>query len=161
MFLIFRANTPLLPLWCSRMASRKERVQTVQIESGTARRLRSYKGSCKKTVQQHPLPNLLFVDGGRGQVNAALEALKDLGKACPVVGLAKKEEIIVTEDKDIVLPQDHPVLRLLIQVRDETHRFAVNYHRRRREKESLRSVLDEIPGVGPIRKRSFLSTLVP
>lgn len=110
----------------------------------------------RRRYSKHPLPNLLFVDGGRGQVNAALEALKDLGKACPVVGLAKKEEIIVTEDKDIVLPQDHPVLRLLIQVRDETHRFAVNYHRRRREKESLRSVLDEIPGVGPIRKKKLL-----
>ncbi|MCD6551934.1 excinuclease ABC subunit UvrC [Thermotoga sp.] len=110
----------------------------------------------RRRYSKHPIPNLLFVDGGRGQVNAALEALRDLGKTCPVVGLAKKEEVIVTEERDIVLPQNHPALRLLVQVRDETHRFAVNYHRKRREKESLKSALDEIPGVGPVRKKKLL-----
>lgn len=110
----------------------------------------------KRRYSKHPLPNLLFVDGGIGQVNAAVEALKEIGKDCPVVGLAKKEETVVFENREIKLPHDHPVLRLLVQIRDETHRFAVSYHRKRREKESLRSVLDSVPGIGPIRKKKLI-----
>jgi len=110
----------------------------------------------KRRYSKHPLPNLLFVDGGIGQVNAAIEALKEIGKDCPVVGLAKKEETVVFENREIHLPHDHPVLRLLVQIRDETHRFAVSYHRKRREKESLRSVLDNVPGIGPIRKKKLI-----
>ncbi|PLV59019.1 excinuclease ABC subunit UvrC [Thermotoga sp. KOL6] len=110
----------------------------------------------KRRYSKYPLPNLIFVDGGKGQVKAVLDALKDLKKDCPVVGLAKKEEIVVVKEKELALPLDHPALRLLVQIRDETHRFAVGYHRKRREKDSLKSILDEIPGLGPVRKKKLL-----
>ncbi|MGB9613987.1 MAG: excinuclease ABC subunit UvrC [Fervidobacterium sp.] len=110
----------------------------------------------KRRYTKHELPDLIFVDGGIGQVNAVYEALIEIGKSCDVVGLAKKEEIIVTKHGEIKLPCEHPVLRLLVRIRDETHRVANEFTRKISTKRSLRSFLDEIKWIGPKRKRLLL-----
>ena len=105
------------------------------------------------------MPDLILVDGGRGQLNAALEALAVLGvEETPLAGLAKREEEIFLPDRPapLVLPRDDPGLQLLQQVRDEAHRFAVSRHRRRRRAGTLRSRLDDLPGIGPHRRRRLL-----
>lgn len=102
------------------------------------------------------LPDLILIDGGRGQLNAALEALAGLGvEETPVVALAKREEEIYLPERPepLRLRRDDPGLQLLMRVRDEAHRFAVSRHRRRRSKRTLSSRLDEIPGIGPKRRR--------
>lgn len=120
-----------------------------------------------------PLPDLILIDGGRGQVNAALDALKEAGVRVPVVGLAKREERIIlpgrfgaqwwletgTEiglDRELLLPHTHPALRVLIGVRDEVHQYAVSYHRKLRGQDMLRSVFDDLPGIGQKRKDALL-----
>jgi len=104
-------------------------------------------------------PELLLVDGGRGQLNAALEALAALGmEEIPVVGLAKREEEIYLPARvePLRLPANDPGLQLLQRLRDEAHRFALARHRRRRSREALASRLEEIPGVGPRRRQLLL-----
>ncbi|HEX6087161.1 MAG TPA: excinuclease ABC subunit UvrC [Thermoanaerobaculia bacterium] len=108
---------------------------------------------------QKPLPDLILIDGGRGQLNAALAALNKLGvEEIPIAGLAKREEEIYVPDRDEPLRLDRhdPALQLLQMVRDETHRFAVSSHRRRRSKRTLRSELDDLPGIGEKRKRLLI-----
>jgi excinuclease ABC subunit C len=105
------------------------------------------------------LPDLILIDGGRGQLNAALAALNKLGvEEIPIAGLAKREEEIYVPDRDepIRLEKHDPALQLLQMVRDETHRFAVSSHRRRRRKRTLHSELDDLPGIGGKRKRLLL-----
>jgi excinuclease ABC subunit C len=105
------------------------------------------------------MPDLILVDGGRGQLNAALEALAVLGvEETPIAGLAKRDEEIYLPGlpEPLRLPRDHPGLQLLQQVRDEAHRFAVSRHRGRRSRTTLRSRLDDIPGVGPRRRKLLL-----
>lgn len=103
------------------------------------------------------LPDLLIVDGGKPQLNAAVEQLAELGVEVPVVGLAKSdEEIFVTwDDTPVVLPNGSASLYLVKQVRDEAHRFAITFHRELRDKAMTVSILDEIPGVGPTRKKAL------
>ncbi len=106
-----------------------------------------------------PLPDLLMVDGGKGQLSSAREALAALGLADQaVVGLAKRlEEIVVPEQPEpVLLPHTSASLRMLQVLRDEAHRFALSYHRGLREKRTLRSALDEIPGIGPKRRAALL-----
>jgi excinuclease ABC subunit C len=107
-----------------------------------------------------PFPDLIVIDGGKGQLSAAYEALQDLGLATLVaIGLAKKEELVFTRDHEqpIALPRSGDALRLLQQIRDEAHRFAVTFHRQARRNRDLRSELDGIPGVGPRRRRTLLA----
>ncbi|HEX7833346.1 MAG TPA: excinuclease ABC subunit UvrC [Thermoanaerobaculia bacterium] len=102
------------------------------------------------------LPDLILIDGGRGQLNAALAALNKLGiEEVLIAGLAKREEEIYVPDREetIRLDRHDPALQLLQMVRDETHRFAVSSHRRRRSKRTLHSELDDLPGIGEKRKR--------
>lgn len=104
-------------------------------------------------------PDLVIVDGGRPQLNAARAVLEDLGLAdIPLAGLAKREEELFVEwsDLPVVLPDGSPSLYLVKRVRDEAHRFAIEYHRKLRGKAMTRSVLDDIPGVGPTRKKALL-----
>lgn len=112
----------------------------------------------KKRYTKHNVPDLLFIDGGIGQVNAAYQSLKEIGKEkeCDVIGLAKEEETIVTLHGEIRLAFDHPVLRLLVKIRDETHRVANEFTRNLSTKKSLRSILDEIKWIGPKRKKTLL-----
>lgn len=105
------------------------------------------------------LPDLLLIDGGKGQVNAAMDVLKSLEKgAVPVVGLAKEfEHVFMSERSDpLVLSSDSEALKLLMRIRDEAHRFALSYHKKLRKKALEASILDDIPGVGGKRKKFFL-----
>jgi excinuclease ABC subunit C len=107
-----------------------------------------------------PFPDLILIDGGKGQLTAAYEALAELGlERLVAVGLAKQEELIFTRDRveGLALPHDAPALHLLQRIRDEAHRFAVTFHRQRRASRDLRSGLDEIAGVGPRRRRQLLT----
>jgi excinuclease ABC subunit C len=103
-------------------------------------------------------PALVVVDGGRGQLAQATKVLGDLGLSIPHVGLAKRLEEVYFPDhpEPLVLPRGSEALFVLQHVRDEAHRFAVAYHRQKREKRAIASPLDEIPGVGPARKRALL-----
>ncbi len=105
------------------------------------------------------MPDLILIDGGRGQLNAALSALAALGvEETPVVGLAKREEDLYLPGRPqpLRLPRDHPGLRLLQQIRDEAHRFALKRHRGQRSAVALRSRLEGIRGIGPRRRRALL-----
>jgi len=116
-----------------------------------------------KSVLEHggPFPDLILIDGGKGQLSAAYAALESLGLANLVaVGIAKKEELLFTRDRDdaIGLAIDEPALLLLQRIRDEAHRFAVTFHRSARTRRDLRSELDEVPGIGPRRRKTLLTT---
>jgi excinuclease ABC subunit C len=113
------------------------------------------------------LPNLLVVDGGRGQLNVVLQTLKELPLTkFPVVGLAKATEaggrairdrlFLPGRKNPLMPPANAPGWLLLLRLRDETHRFAITYHRKRARKELLASALDQAPGIGPVRKRRLL-----
>ena len=105
------------------------------------------------------LPDMILIDGGRGQLNAALAALNKLGiEEIPIAGLAKREEEIYVPDREepIRLEKRDPALQLLQMVRDETHRFAVSSHRRRRSKRVLHSELDDLPGIGDKRRKLLI-----
>lgn len=133
------------------------------------RRLRAYLDGNEKFAK---LPDLIMIDGGKGQLHAALKARDSLGLSVPMVGLAKKQEIIfvpeleswvpggepVYQYREVVLPLASPGLMLLRRLRDEAHRFAITFHRKLRDKRVQGSVLDEIPGIGPQRRRLLLRT---
>lgn len=121
------------------------------------------------------LPDLIMIDGGKGQLGAALKARDQLNLSVPMVGLAKKQEIIFVPHlladapddvtlpgrygyREVVLPLNSPGLMLLRKLRDEAHRFALTYHRKLRDKRMHGSALDEIPGIGPQRRRLLLRT---
>jgi excinuclease ABC subunit C len=100
------------------------------------------------------------VDGGRGQLNAALEVLReaDLEPIVPAAGLAKRNEelYVKSQSEPIVLARNSQALYLVQRIRDEAHRFAITYHRNVRAKRSIQSALDSVPGVGPKRKKALL-----
>jgi excinuclease ABC subunit C len=106
------------------------------------------------------LPDLLLVDGGKGQLNVALEVLEafDLCGRVPAAGLAKREELVYLpgRPKPVRLPRDTQGFFLLQRVRNEAHRFAITHHRKRRTRAGLASELDAIPGIGPVRRRKLL-----
>jgi excinuclease ABC subunit C len=109
-------------------------------------------------AEDGPWPDLILVDGGRGQLQAALTALDRLGLELPVVGLSKREEEIWVSDRPepIRLSRKDAALHLIQRVRDEAHRFAITRHRQRRGKRMRQTGLTEIPGVGPVRARRLL-----
>jgi excinuclease ABC subunit C len=112
------------------------------------------------TDQGGPFPDLIVIDGGKGQLGAAYQSLAELGlNRLVAIGLAKQEELIFTRDRieGIALPREGAALRLLQRIRDEAHRFAVTFHRQSRRKRDLRSDVDTIAGVGPRRRRQLLT----
>ena len=122
-----------------------------------------------KAKEEGALPELILIDGGKGQLNAALDVLIELGITGPdVIGLAKArsgEEGLAREFERVFLPGvEEPVIldptsattHLVARVRDEAHRFAITYHRKLREKKAVRSELDDIPGIGETRKKALL-----
>lgn len=135
------------------------------------RRLRRYLDGDEKFAK---LPDLFMIDGGKGQLGAALKARDQLGLTVPMVGLAKKQEILFVpiaeypegradlppsySFREVVLPLNSPGLILLRRLRDEAHRFALTFHRKIRDKRMNGSSLDEIPGIGPRRRRLLLRT---
>jgi len=110
--------------------------------------------------EKKPLPSLILIDGGIGQLHAAAQALDSLQIINqPLASIAKKEEILYVfgqEDEPIVLEHHSPVLHLIQQIRDETHRFAVTFHRQRRAARQTKSALDGIPGIGPRTAQKLL-----
>jgi len=109
--------------------------------------------------EEKALPDMILIDGGRGQLNAALTALNRLGiEDITIAGLAKREEELYVPDRQepLRLERRDPALQLLQMVRDETHRFAVSSHRRRRSKRVLHSELDDVPGIGERRRRLLI-----
>jgi excinuclease ABC subunit C len=107
-----------------------------------------------------PFPDLILIDGGKGQLSAAYSALEELGLARLVaVGIAKKEELLFTRDREdaIALSVESPALLLIQRIRDEAHRFAVTFHRLSRKKRDMHSELDLIAGIGPRRRRLLLT----
>jgi excinuclease ABC subunit C len=107
-----------------------------------------------------PFPDLILIDGGKGQLSAAYEGLEAIGLANLVaVGIAKREELLFMRDRPepVVLDEHDPALLLIQRIRDEAHRVAVTFHRKARSMRDLRSELDTVPGIGPRRRRALLS----
>jgi excinuclease ABC subunit C len=107
-----------------------------------------------------PFPDLILIDGGKGQLSSAYAALQELGLGSLVaVGIAKKEELLFTRDREdpIALPAESPALLLIERIRDEAHRFAITFHRLSRTKRDLQSELDAVSGIGPRRRKALLT----
>ena len=105
------------------------------------------------------MPDLVLIDGGRGQLNAAAEILQEMGlDNVPVASLAKEREEVFLPGQPlpICLPASSAARQLLQRLRDEAHRFALGYHLKVRRKTAMKSALDEVPGIGPKRRRSLL-----
>jgi excinuclease ABC subunit C len=130
-----------------------------EILSRRFRRARAHVGAPAWDESFTSVPNLVVIDGGKGQLGAALGAMKefDLPRVA-VVSLAKREEEVFVpgERRPILLERSSAGLHLLQRIRDEAHRFAVGYHRQRRQAEARESLLDDLHGVGPARRRALL-----
>lgn len=132
------------------------------MEEVIRRRFTAYLADLKKPASErgkfaYP-PSLVLIDGGPGQIGRAVEVLDRLDLDVPVAGLAKRmEEVYVPgQPEPIVIPRDQPALHLLQRVRDEAHRFALMYHRQIRGKRMIDSILDEVDGIGPARKKALI-----
>ena len=139
---------------------RKFRVRSVTADDFGAMREVVQRRYRKILEDGGPFPDLLLIDGGKGQLTAAYEALEAIGLGSLVaVGIAKKEELLFTRDKEepIALAENDPALLLIERIRDEAHRFAVTFHRKARSMRDLRSQLDDVPGIGPRRRRALLT----
>jgi excinuclease ABC subunit C len=114
----------------------------------------------KSNMTKWPKPDLLLIDGGKGQVGAAMQALKDLNIEIPLIGLAKRFETIILPTQDslseVSLDINSHIIKLLQRIRDESHRFAVSYHTVLKRRNQIKSSLDEIVGIGPATKRKLL-----
>jgi excinuclease ABC subunit C len=113
----------------------------------------------RRREESRPMPDLMVIDGGRGQLSAAVQAAGALGlEAPPMISLAKREEEVFFPDRSesLRLPRSSPALQLLQRLRDETHRFGVTYNRQRRTARTITSQLLDVPGIGPSRRRLLL-----
>jgi excinuclease ABC subunit C len=139
---------------------RKYRIRTVKGSDDYAMIREVVSRHLKRTVkEERELPDLLLVDGGKGQLSAAATALRGTGaRGVTLVGLAKREEEVFVRGRatPLPLPPDSRAMKLLVRVRNEVHRFSITYHRLLREREARRSLLDGVPGVGPSRKEALL-----
>ncbi|PIR96015.1 MAG: hypothetical protein COT92_03315 [Candidatus Doudnabacteria bacterium CG10_big_fil_rev_8_21_14_0_10_42_18] len=116
------------------------------------------KSKSQNPKEQWPTPDLIVIDGGRGQLNAAIKVLtanRYSPNAIPIIGLAKRlEEIFIPgQETSLILGKDDPTLHILQNLRDEAHRFGITFHKKLRSKQAIKSVLDEIPGIGPKTKK--------
>jgi excinuclease ABC subunit C len=140
---------------------RKFQVRTVTgVDDFASMREIIYRRYKKLFDNKEPLPSLILIDGGLGQLHAAADALNEIGLTSqPLASIAKREEIIYVhgqEDDPIILDRRSPVLHVIQKIRDESHRFAVTYHRKRRQMRDRVSELDDIPGVGAITRQRLL-----
>jgi excinuclease ABC subunit C len=149
---------------------RRFEIKTVQGQSDVAshqevlrRRFRNAKAGEEGSAEERrwAMPDLVIIDGGRAQVNAAKAVLDELGlHDLPLAGLAKEREELVLPDRPepVLLPTTSPALYLVQRLRDEAHRFAITYHRKLRARASVRSAFDDLPGIGPRRRALLLRT---
>ena len=138
---------------------RKFKIRTVEgIDDFASMREVVSRFVARRVQEQKALPDLLVIDGGKGQLNAAREALEGQGIALPIISLAKREEEIFVpgRSESLRLSRRSPALRLLQQIRDEAHRFAVSFQRQRRTARTVTSELLTIPGIGPKRRRELI-----
>jgi len=140
---------------------RKFQVKTVTgVDDFAAMREIIHRRYSRLQADNKPMPSLILIDGGLGQLHAAADALTELGLTTqPLASIAKKEEIVYVhgqEDDPIILDRRSPVLHVIQKIRDESHRFAVTYHRKRRQMRDRTSELDDIPGVGAITRQRLL-----
>lgn len=138
------------------------RIKTVEGANDFASMNEVIKRRLKRAVLQEgawPKPDLILVDGGPEQLAFALRAQEELGLSIPMFGLAKKQEEIFLPGREqpILLPRHSPSLHLIQRIRDEAHRFAITHHRSLRGKAQTRSLLEDVPGIGPARRRTLLS----
>jgi len=129
------------------------------IEDGAQNGAAKLEAQLRKKERFHHRPDLLLIDGGKGQLNAVVEVLEELDLwGIPVAGLAKEHEwlFVPGNPEPVVLPPGSPGLHLVMRVRDEAHRFAVEYHRNRRGKAMTQSALDALGGIGPVRRKRLL-----
>ncbi len=114
----------------------------------------------KNDISFNTLPDLLMIDGGRGQVHAVLKVLKELGIVIPVCGMVKDDRHrtrgLFYDEKEVSISPDSEAFKLVTRIQDETHRFAIEYHRSLRQKDQIHSVLDDIRGIGPARRKALL-----
>lgn len=105
-------------------------------------------------------PDLIMMDGGRGQVNIALGVLEQMGLSIPVCGMVKDDfhrtRGLYFNNKEVPIDRHSEGFRLITRIQDEAHRFAIEYHRSLRQKEQIHSVLDDIPGIGPARRKALM-----
>jgi len=118
-------------------------------------------GSSRRSQALASLPDLFLIDGGKGQLSAAVDALKAVDESAPVISIAKRNEEIYVPGRSepVLLPRTSPALRLVQRIRDETHRFAITFHRDLRGKTVRTSVLNKVPGIGPKRRKQLLKSL--
>ncbi|HTD59947.1 MAG TPA: excinuclease ABC subunit UvrC [Gemmatimonadaceae bacterium] len=139
---------------------RKFKIATVEgVDDFASMREVVHRYFARRVAEEKPLPDLVVIDGGKGQLNAATQALHDLGLGeMPVVSLAKKEEelFVPGRSESIRLSRRSPGLRLVQQARDEAHRFALTFQRKRRAVRTVTSELLKVPGIGPVRRRALL-----
>jgi len=145
-----------------RKGYRKYKIQPMETSDDTAAMgqvvLRRYG---RLVSENSPLPNLILVDGGKGQINAALKALKELNLTIPIAGMVKNDRhqthgLLDQSGNLVALPKNHPTFYLLGRVQNEVHRFAITFHRQQRAKSMTLSALDNIAGIGPKRKQQLL-----
>ncbi|WP_427854370.1 excinuclease ABC subunit UvrC [Desulfosporosinus metallidurans] len=145
-----------------RKGYRKYKIQPMETSDDTAAMgqviLRRY---TRMIAENSPLPDLILVDGGKGQINAALGALKALNITIPVAGMVKNDHhqthgLLDQSGNQVTLPKNHPTFYLLGRIQNEVHRFAITFHRQQRAKSMTLSALDNIPGIGPKRKQHLL-----
>jgi len=137
-------------------------VKGMQLDTGYFRGNRNNHTGNLENVSKHTLPStgwarlpsLILIDGGKGHLNAALKVIKGRGVSIPLASLAKENEdvFIPNRSSPIDISKDSPAIHILQLARDEAHRFAINYHRKLRQRKSFNSILDDIPGIGPKRK---------
>jgi excinuclease ABC, C subunit len=145
-----------------RKGYRKYKIQPMEANDDTAAIgqviLRRY---TRLIEENDPLPNLILVDGGKGQIKAALCALQELNITIPVAGMVKNDRhqthgLLDQSGNQVTLPKNHPTFHLLGRIQNEVHRFAITFHRQQRAKSMTLSALDNIPGIGPKRKQNLL-----
>ncbi|WP_242966720.1 excinuclease ABC subunit UvrC [Desulfosporosinus sp. FKA] len=145
-----------------RKGYRKYKIQPMEISDDTASMSQVIRRRYHRLVSENePLPDLILVDGGKGQINAALKELEDLGLTIPVAGMVKNDrhqtnELMDWEGNPIALARNHPTFLLLGRIQNEVHRFAITFHRQQRTKNMTLSALDGITGIGPKRKQHLL-----
>ncbi len=147
--------------WDSNKADARENTGTSSLGTVSSSRVADRDSDAKPAKEPTTMPSLVLIDGGLGQLHAAADALESLGiTSQPLASIAKKEEVIYVygnEDEPVVLDRRSPVLHLIQMIRDESHRFAIGYHRQRRAMRDRTSELLDIPGVGPQTRQRLLT----